>query len=111
MKKLIALFLALFLCLSAVSALADVYSDAGFIKKIPMKAKYTAEVENKGTVEKITYTCHAYALESINEGKEIMVEKEMYVYLPYGYNPKDKKIYQAGETAYIDFAPGDAHCI
>ena len=27
------------------------------------------------------------------------------------YNPKDKKIYQAGETAYIDFAPGDAHCI
>ena len=27
------------------------------------------------------------------------------------YNPKDKKIYQAGETAFIDFAPGDAHCI
>ena len=27
------------------------------------------------------------------------------------YNPKDKKIYQAGQTAYIDFAPGDAHCI
>ena len=27
------------------------------------------------------------------------------------YNPKDKKVYAAGETAYIDFAPGDAHCI
>ena len=27
------------------------------------------------------------------------------------YNPKDKKIYRAGETAYINFAPGDAHCI
>ena len=27
------------------------------------------------------------------------------------YNPKDKKIYQAGETVFIDFAPGDAHCI
>ena len=27
------------------------------------------------------------------------------------YNPKDKKIYPAGATAYIDFAPGDAHCI
>ena len=27
------------------------------------------------------------------------------------YNPKDKKIYGACETAYIDFAPGDAHCI
>ena len=87
MKKFIALILAALLTLTLLgSALADVYSDAGFIKKIPMKAKYTAEVENKGTVEKITYTCHAYALESINEGKEIMVEKEMYVYLPYGYS-------------------------
>ena len=27
------------------------------------------------------------------------------------YNPKDKRIYAAGETAYIGFAPGDAHCI
>ena len=27
------------------------------------------------------------------------------------YYYKDKKIYGAGETAYIDFAPGDAHCI
>ena len=81
------LLLAALLLLSCVgSALADVYKDAGFIKKIPMKPKYTEEVENKGTVEKITYTCHAYALEAINEGKEIMVEKDMYVYLPYGYS-------------------------
>ena len=86
MKKLTALILALILCLSAVSALADVYSDAGFIKKIPMKAKYTEAVENKGTVEKITYTCHSYALEALNEGKEVIVEKELYVYLPYGYS-------------------------
>ena len=27
------------------------------------------------------------------------------------YNPKDKKIYAMGDTAYINFAPGDAHCI
>ena len=27
------------------------------------------------------------------------------------YNPKGKKIYAAGETAYVDFAPGSAHCI
>ena len=27
------------------------------------------------------------------------------------YNPKGKKIYAAGETAYIGFEPGSAHCI
>ena len=27
------------------------------------------------------------------------------------YNPKDKKIYKAGDVAYVNFAPGDAHCI
>ena len=27
------------------------------------------------------------------------------------YNPKDKKIYKAGEKAYIDFEAGSAHCI
>ena len=84
MRKLISLLLALILTLSAVSALADVYSDAGFIKKIPMKPKYTEAVENKGTVEKITYTCRSYALEALNPGKEILVEKDLYVYLPYG---------------------------
>ena len=87
MKKLIALILALVLCLSVVSALADVYSDAGFIKKIPMKPKYTEARENKGTVEKITYTCHSYAEEAENPGTEKMVEKDLYVYLPYGYSP------------------------
>ena len=86
MKKMTALFLALILCLSAVSALADVYSDAGFIKKIPMKPKYTEERENRGAVEKITYTCHSYAEEEENPGTEKIVEKDLYVYLPYGYS-------------------------
>ena len=27
------------------------------------------------------------------------------------YNPKGKKIYAMGETAYVDFAPANAHCI
>ena len=27
------------------------------------------------------------------------------------YNPKDKKIYAAGQQAWIGFTPGDAHCI
>ena len=87
MKKILAVALLAAMILSlCASAMADVYSDAGFIKKIPMKAKYTSGVENKGTVEKITYTCHSYALEALNEGKEVIVEKELYVYLPYGYS-------------------------
>ena len=87
MKKLAALMLAVLLLLTCVAAaLADVYKDAGFIKKIPMKPKYTEEVDQHGTVEKLTYTTHAYALEEA-AGKEILVEKELYVYLPYGYDP------------------------
>ena len=47
MKKLISLLLALVLCMSlCAAAFADVYTDAGFIKKIPMKPKYTEAVEN-----------------------------------------------------------------
>ena len=93
MKKMTALFLALILCLSAVSALADVYSDAGFIKKIPMKPKYTEERENRGAVEKITYTCHSYAEEEENPGTEKIVEKDLYVYLPYGYDENGTERY------------------
>ena len=87
MKKLVALLLALLLTLSALSALADVYSDAGFIKKIPMKPKYTEARENRGTVEKLTYTTHDYAAEAEEPGTEILLEKDLYVYLPYGYSP------------------------
>ena len=54
-----------------------------------MKPKYTEAVENHGTLEKITYTCHSYALEALNPGKEIMVEKDLYVYL------RDKRGYDA----------------
>ena len=118
MKKTISLLLVLIFCLSIVPvAFADdaptgVYTDAGFIKKIPMKPKYTEAVENHGTVEKLTYTCHSYALEAIATGdfeicesadgntvlpevpagllpaagEDILVEKQLYVYLPYGYD-------------------------
>ena len=86
MKKILAVALLAAMILSlCFSAMADVYSDAGFIKKIPMKAKYTSGVENKGTVEKITYTCHQYVKEEGDE--EFELEKDMYVYLPYGYSP------------------------
>ena len=86
MKKLLAVVLVAAMLLSlCVSALADVYSDAGFIKKIPMKAKYTAGVDNKGTVERVTYTVHQYVKEEGDE--EFELEKDLYVYLPYGYSP------------------------
>ena len=69
MKKLISLLLALVLCMSlCAAAFADVYTDAGFIKKIPMKPKYTEAVENHGTVEILNYTCHSYALEAMASG-------------------------------------------
>ena len=85
--KTLAFVLALLIVFScAGAALADVYSDAGFIKKIPMKAKYTEAVDEHGTVEVLTYTTHVYSLEETT-GKEILVEKQLYVYLPYGYDP------------------------
>lgn len=114
MKKLISLLLALVLCMSlCAAAFADVYTDAGFIKKIPMKPKYTEAVENHGTVEILNYTCHSYALEAMASGdfavseaadgntqlpeipdgllpaagEDIMVDKQLLVYLPYGYDP------------------------
>lgn len=114
MKKIISLMLVSLLVLSLfTSAMADIYEDNSFIKKIPMKPKYSESCDENGTVEKLTYTCHSYALEAIATGEwefcldndgshnapaaptgllpeagtDIMVEKELYVYLPYGYTP------------------------
>ena len=96
-------------------ALADVYSDAGFIKKIPMKPKYTEDVEHHGSVVTLNYTTHAYALEAMAAGdyeiceaangettlpeipegvlpaagEDILVEKTLYIYLPYGYDGQE----------------------
>ena len=86
MKRFLALTLALIVCLAAVSALADVYEDAGFLKKIPLTKKYKQDVEPKGTVEKITYTTRSFALEALNPGTEITADKDLYVYLPAGYD-------------------------
>ena len=86
MKRFIALTLALIVCMAAIPAFADVYEDAGFIKKIPITKKYRQEAEHKGTVEKITYTCPSYAEQAVS-GVEKIVEKDLYVYLPYGYSP------------------------
>lgn len=114
MKRIATLALALLLFSTVCFACAEVeYPDWGFIRKIPMKPKYTEACEEHGTVEKLTYSCHSYALEAIATGEweqslsadgsnvkpgipegllpeagtDIMVDKELYVYLPYGYTP------------------------
>ena len=98
----------------AESAYASPDYEWAFIKKVPMKPKYTEDVENHGTVEKLTYTTHSYALEAVAEGNvesaydnnpdilpidkealcgdqtEFVLEKELLVYLPYGYDPAQK---------------------
>lgn len=139
MKRIVSLFLAAILLLSAVSALADsTFTPADynwkFIKKIPIKPKYTEEVEHKGTVEHLTYTTHSYAMEAVASGNflkaaddndttpaidreklcgdqtEFLMEKELYVYLPYGYDPAKKYnvVYALhGTDAQGDFWIGD----
>ena len=90
MKKLTVFILAMILCFAAACAFADVYDEAGFIKKIPMPKKYRQEAEYKGTVEKITYTCPSYAEMAVT-GEEKIVEKDLYVYLPYGEAGRDEE--------------------
>lgn len=41
--------------------------------------------ENKGTIERMTYETFAYNLNALT-GEETYIEKEAYVYLPYGYD-------------------------
>ena len=41
--------------------------------------------ENKGTVERMTYETFAYNIQALT-GEERMIEKEAFVYLPYGYD-------------------------
>ncbi|MBQ9308772.1 MAG: hypothetical protein IJ229_12685 [Clostridia bacterium] len=116
---LLALTLTLCTAMTTVCALAESTYSAptypwSFIKKIPMKPKYTEASEHCGSVEKITYTTHSYALEAVASGDVLKapddndttpdidaeklcggetvfpMEKELYVYLPYGYDPSEK---------------------
>ncbi len=116
MKRALALLVLLSLVLASCSALAENDSNYpwAFIEKIPMKKQYTQEVENKGMVSVLRYTTHSYALEAVAAGnpqfahddnptipaidrdalcgdeREFILEKEMYVYLPFGYDPAQK---------------------
>ena len=90
------------------------YEEWAFIRTIPMKDKYTADVEHHGTVETLRYTTHSYAMEAVAAGNvlfaaddhpdllpidkeklcgeqtEFILEKELLVYLPYGYDPNEQ---------------------
>ncbi len=139
MKKAVALILAamtLFVCAASVAegAFTPASYEWKFIKKIPMKPKYTEETEHKGTVERLTYATRSYALEAVAAGTavkaaddndttpaidreklcgsqtEFPMEKELYVYLPYGYDPAKKYnvVYALhGTDAQADYWIGD----
>ena len=119
-KKLLSalsLLLIAALLLGGAAAFADYTApeyEWPFIKKVPMKPKYTEDVEHHGTVETLRYTTHAYAIEAVAAGNvvsaeddnpdilpldkdalcgdqtEFVMEKELLVYLPYGYDPAEK---------------------
>ena len=119
-KKLLpalSLLLIAALLLGGAAAFADYTApeyEWPFIKKVPMKPKYTEDVEHHGTVETLRYTTHAYAIEAVAAGDvlsaeddnpdimpldkdalcgdqtEFVMEKELLVYLPYGYDPAEK---------------------
>ena len=137
--RIATLMMAVCVLLSGASAIAEsAFTPANyewsFIKKIPMKPKYTEEVEHKGTVEMLTYTTHSYALEAVASGEflkaeddndttpaidrellcgdetEFVMEKSLYVYLPYGYDPSQKYnvVYALhGTDAHEDYWIGD----
>ena len=72
---------------------------------------YAEECSEKGTVETLRYTCHSYALEAVTGESDIMVEKSMNVYLPYGYD--DNKEYDVlyllhGTGGFEDYWIGDS---
>lgn len=111
MKKFTALLLAAVLlgalALPASAAVESSFTTTTyewpFISQVPMDEALTAPVEHRGTVETLTYTTHSYALEAVAAGEcpevepadreaicggqtEFVMEKKLYVYLPYGYD-------------------------
>ncbi len=62
--------------------------EVDFITMLPMAQDLQATCDEQGTVERMTYQTRSYALESLpeNAGQELPMEKELLVYLPYGYD-------------------------
>ena len=77
LRKRIALVLVTLIVLSLSASLAESAYTApeypwDFVKKLPKKAaKYLEEVEHHGTVERLTYTTHSYALEAVAAGTAV----------------------------------------
>ncbi len=78
--------------------------EADFITMLPMAQDLQAACDEQGTVERITYQTRSYALESLpeNAGKELPMEKEALIYLPYGYDAS-----QSYNIVYLMHGTGD----
>ena len=117
-KKLLpalSLLLIAALLLGGAAAFADYTApeyEWPFIKKVPMKPKYTEDVEHHGTVETLRYTTHAYAIEAVAAGDVLSAED---------YNPDimplDKDALCGDQTKFVmekvptqGSNPGLLHC-
>lgn len=74
--------------------------EAAFITRVPIKDKYKEEVEEKGTLETLTYPTHAYGIKGSEDAE---IEKTLQVYLPYGYDPANQY-----NVVYIMHGGGDS---
>ena len=108
MKRRISILLAAVMALTLLAGSVLVVNaadyDVKFIKRIPIKEKWTREIEEAGTIETLEYTTHAYSAEE-ETGEEILITKVLQVYLPYGYDPANQYniiylTHGAGESEY-----------
>ena len=59
-------------------------------ERIPFLEQYGSPCSAQGTIETVTYNTQAYALERIYHQEHIPLQKRMFVYLPYQYDPTKK---------------------
>lgn len=71
----------------AEEAVTYSYDGNDFQMKLRKSEELYAECDEKGTVENVTYDTRAYALEELLGEGEMPMQKTMYVYLPYSYDP------------------------
>ena len=71
----------------AEEAVTYSYDGNDFQMKLRKSEELYAECDEKGTVESVTYDTRAYALEELLGEGEMPMQKTMYVYLPYSYDP------------------------
>lgn len=75
--------------LIAVSGIAFAESKAEapqLLETLEDAASFSQPCSQPGTIETVTYDSRAYALEAVNHADQIIIEKTMYVYLPFGYD-------------------------